>query len=67
MSSEKCKITAVSTWDEAILDARQKVVQGKLYLARLKSAIKVFEKRKAAGDPWPTQSTTQNTQQQHVS
>jgi hypothetical protein len=46
VSSEKCKF---SNWDEAINDASQRLVEGKLYLARLRSAIKTFAKRKGCG------------------
>lgn len=33
-------------WDQAIADARARI-------AELRHAIKVFEERKLAGDPWP--------------
>ncbi len=33
-------------WDRAIQDAKRNI-------ARLESAIKTYEERKAAGEPWP--------------
>ena len=38
----------VNSWDDAISDAETKI-------DRLKTAILVFEKNKAAGEPWPTE------------
>ena len=56
MSSEKRKTLQISKWDEAISDARRKIADGKFFVARLRSAIKTFEKKKAAGEPWPVRS-----------
>jgi len=42
-----------SKWDEAIADARHKLSEGKVYLARFRAAIKFFEKNKVSGVPWP--------------
>jgi len=40
-------------WDKAIADAKKAI-------DRLQTAISVFEKKKAAGEPWPSKSATQN-------
>jgi hypothetical protein len=37
-------------WDKAITDAKKSI-------ARLESAIEVFERRKKAGEPWPAVPT----------
>ena len=36
----------LSGWDKAIADAKKAI-------ERLQTAISVFEKKKAAGEPWP--------------
>jgi hypothetical protein len=41
------------------------MVEGKLYVAKLRAAIKLFEKNKQAGTPWPTQSHRQESGPQH--
>jgi hypothetical protein len=65
MSTEKGNIMD-SRWDEAIADARQKLIEGKAYVARVKTAIKSFEKNKAEGVPWPTRKrSTKQLRQQH--
>jgi hypothetical protein len=51
-SCRKCRrvLNAPALWDKAITDAKKSI-------ARLESAIEVFERRKKAGEPWPaTQS-----------
>jgi hypothetical protein len=46
-------------WNTTIRDAKKRIED-------LKFSIEVFEKRKAAGDPWPgTQSSSQDSGQQH--
>jgi hypothetical protein len=65
MSTEKGN-TIDSRWDEAISDARRKLSEGKNYVAHLKSAIKLFERNKASGVPWPTRKrATKSLRQQH--
>jgi hypothetical protein len=57
MQDKNISNPTVSEWDSAIQDARQKIVEGKIYLARIKSALKLFERKRAVGEPWPgTQS-----------
>jgi hypothetical protein len=46
-------------WDEAIQDAKRSI-------DKLETAINVFEKKKAAGEPWPgTQADSHVQSQQH--
>ncbi len=46
-------------WDKAIQEAKRSI-------DKLETAINVFEKKKAAGEPWPgTQSQGQDSVQQH--
>ena len=40
-------------WDEAIADAKHKI-------RGLKSSVAFFRRSKKAGDPWPSESATQN-------
>jgi hypothetical protein len=40
-------------WDKAIAEAKKGI-------ERLQTAINVFEKKKAAGEPWPKKAATQN-------
>jgi hypothetical protein len=65
MSTEKCN-TIDPRWDEAIADVQRKLIEGKTYVARLKSAIRLFERNKANSVPWPTRKrTTKSLRQQH--
>lgn len=50
MSTQKGKLVG---WDKAIADGRMKLAEGKIYLSRLRLAIKTFERKKASGEPWP--------------
>ena len=54
MSSTKVK-QRINYWDAAITEARKGI-------DRLQTAINVFEKKKAAGEPWPKakKAATQN-------
>jgi hypothetical protein len=52
MSSRKLSKVKVG-WDSAIADT-------KATIERLKTALAVFEEKKAAGEPWPRKSATQN-------
>jgi hypothetical protein len=45
-------------WDAMIRDAKKQIED-------LKFSIEVFEKRKAAGEPWPGQLHGQKSEQQH--
>ena len=65
MQVKKINKSSASKWEEAIQDARQKLMEGKLYVARIKAAIKLFESQKSNGAPWPTQSRDQKPEQQH--
>jgi len=51
--AEQFRLKVDSRWDEAISDAKRKLFEGKIYLTRLRAAIKGFEKYKANGVPWP--------------
>ncbi len=46
----------MSNWDEALSDARQRLTKGKLYVARMRRVIKLFEEKKKMRDPWPGDS-----------
>lgn len=45
-------------WDEALADARLSLIEAKAYIKRLRFAIKVFERNKNEGKPWPGESAT---------
>ncbi len=65
MQEKKCNIIDPH-WDEAIADAKRKLGEGKTYLARIKAAIKVFEKNKGDGVQWPSRKrTTKRIREQH--
>jgi len=59
------KHRSVSRWDEALADAKQKLLQGKIYVAQIRAAIKLFESNKADHVPWrgnwATKKTSGNT------
>lgn len=40
-------------WDEAIKDAKEQI-------DRLQTAVRVFEKKRDAGEPWPGETATHN-------
>jgi len=44
---------STNRWDKAISEAKKAI-------ERLQTAINVFEKKKAAGEPWPSDSATRN-------
>jgi hypothetical protein len=52
MSSSKLS-KSTNGWDKAIADAKKAI-------DRLQTAINVFEKKKAEGEPWPSKAATQN-------
>jgi len=49
----KRKTGKISGWDQAILDAKEKIRQ-------LRYSIKVYSEQKKAGHPWPGESATQS-------
>jgi hypothetical protein len=40
-------------WNMAIAEAHKKLLQGRDYVAKMKSVIRMLEQRKAEGEPWP--------------
>lgn len=42
-------------WDGAIEDARRKIAETKLRLARLKAALHWFESQRESGEPFPSE------------
>jgi hypothetical protein len=41
----------VNYWDEAIADARQKLIEGKAYVKRLRLALRILERNKETKVP----------------
>jgi hypothetical protein len=58
---KKGNINSEHRWDEAIADARRKLMEAKVYLARIKAALKILERKKGVGEPWPGESATPAT------
>ncbi len=61
MSRQKGKLKG---WDKAIADGRTKLVEAKVCLSRLRIAIRMFEQRKAAGEPWPGEEQVRHQKRQ---
>ena len=62
MSSKKGNIIG---WKEAIADAERKLTEGRIYVARIRSAIRTMKEKMEAGEAWPRQLTGHNSGQQH--
>jgi hypothetical protein len=58
LSIKKGNINSEHRWNEAIADAQRKLVEAKVYLARIKAALRILQRKKGAGEPWPGESAT---------
>jgi hypothetical protein len=56
MSSAKCR-SREEKWNAVIAEAHKKLLKGREYVAKIKAAIRVLERRKAEGEPWPGDSS----------
>ena len=41
-------------WDRVIYDAEERLMEAEPYVAKLKVALRIFKKLKAAGEPFPS-------------
>ena len=54
MSSEECNDQSKSAgWESALILAKDKLSEGKVFVAKMKAAIKHCEEMIASGEPWP--------------
>jgi hypothetical protein len=54
-----------NAWDQAIADAQDLLLRVEQRAARIRIAIQAFKESKAAGEPYQTQSGSQELTQQH--